>query len=86
MRYVVKRFHREADQENTAHIAVIWYRERSRRNLEKNTEKKSEKEWKSWERVSGRVSMKLRINYTTKGTDVSKQKGVRFKTPFYDTK
>lgn len=52
MRYVVKRFHRRADQENIALIAVILLQERDRRNLEKNTEKKSEKEWKSWERVS----------------------------------
>ena len=86
MRYVVKRFHRKADQENIAPIVVILLQERDRRNLEKNTEKKSEKEWGNWERVSRGVSMKLRIIYTTKGTDVSKQKGVRFKTPFYDTK
>lgn len=86
MRYVGKRFHKKADQENIAPIVVILLRERDRRNLEKNIEKKLEKEWESWERVSRRVSMKLRIIYTTKGTDVSKQKGVRFKTPFYDTK
>ena len=82
MRYVVKRFHKRADQENIAPIVVILLQERDRRNLEKNIEKKSEKEWESWERVSRRVSMKLRINYTTKGTDVSKQKGVRFLDSF----